>query len=224
MGEAFWFKARFAWGACFSMLDDAEIASLAKSIWKLAETGEETQPIGKAAFLWPMISSEICQDAADRENGRKGGRPPKVETGDNTGGKNPPLTEQSRSKQSTSEQNTEKQNSLSSAEALSAPAVTRPKKQKADAPGFDAFWAAYPKHQGKTGAKKAWNTLAPDEDLRRVILSAIEGQKKNNPSWLEENGKYIPMPSTWLHGNRWEDETIPNSSSKFSEMDLGVTL
>ena len=224
MAENFWFKGRFAWGACFSMLNDAEIASLTKSIWRLAETGEELQPIGKAAFLWPMISSEIRQDTNDRENGRKGGRPPKVETGDNSGGKNPPLTEQSIAKQGIAEQSRAEKISLSSADGLSAPAVSKTKKQKTDTPGFDDFWKVYPKHQGKAAAKKAWNTLAPDENLQSTILSAVERQRKNNPSWLEENGKFIPMPSTWLHGNRWEDETLPNSSSRFSEIDLGVTL
>ena len=234
MGEPFWFKARFSWGRCFSLLDDHEISSLVKAIWQLSETGEDSQPIGKAGLLWPMISSEICQDASDRENGKKGGRPPKKETGDINGGKNPPknlpLTEQSITEQSKAESKQSKAESehstLLSADGLPAPAVTKHRKPKTDSPGFEEFWASYPKRQGKAAAKKAWNAIAPDAELLHKILSAIEGQKKNNPSWQEADGKYIPMPSTWLHGNRWEDEMQNEkvSSSKFEEINLGVTL
>ncbi len=73
-----WFKARFNWAKSFDLLNDAEIVSIVRAIWRLEETGEEQQVEGKAALIWPMIADEIKQDRADRENGKKGGRPPKI--------------------------------------------------------------------------------------------------------------------------------------------------
>ena len=29
---------------------------------------------------------------------------------------------------------------------------------------------------------------------------------KNSNSWKKDDGKFIPYPSTWLNGRRWEDE------------------
>lgn len=224
MAEIFWFKARFSWGRCFSLLNDQEISSLVRAIWKLAETGEDSQLIGKAAFIWPMICSEIAQDSIDRENGRKGGRPQKQENPGLIPGINPPLEKHSTTIQSISDHSISKQSTLLPADGPSAPAVTKHRKPKTDSPGFDEFWASYPKHQGKAAAKKAWNAIAPDDDLLQRILSAIEGQKRDNPSWKDSGGRFIPLPSTWLNGSRWDDEmqTEKSSSSKFS--DIGVTL
>ena len=38
-----------------------------------------------------------------------------------------------------------------------------------------------------------------------VLLSAISNQKKSE-QWRRDGGKYIPHPTTWLNGKRWEDE------------------
>lgn len=67
---------------------------------------------------------------------------------------------------------------------------------------FDAFWSAYPKKKDKANAQKAFKKVdAPIE----VLLNAIEKQKKS-ADWLKENGRFIPYPSTWLNGRRWEDD------------------
>lgn len=86
-------------------------------------------------------------------------------------------------------------------------------KKSYDADGFAAFWAAYPKKAGKADALKAWNKLKPDIVLQAKMGEALTAQKKS-PQWTKNNGQYIPMPSTWLNGRRWEDEvqtqTQPN--------------
>lgn len=70
---------------------------------------------------------------------------------------------------------------------------------------FDAFWSAYPKKKDKANAQKAFRKVdVPIE----VLLKAIEKQKKT-ADWQKENGKFIPYPSTWLNGRRWEDEADP---------------
>jgi hypothetical protein len=43
------------------------------------------------------------------------------------------------------------------------------------------------------------------EELLQEIISAVEAQKQSS-QWLEENGKFIPYPATWLNGKRWQDE------------------
>ena len=223
MAETFWFKARFAWGSSFELLDDSELASLMRAIWTYAETGEKLPLTGKAAFLWPMISTEIRQDSADRVNGSKGGRPRKTENPGFNPGKPPPSTKQSREEQSREEQSREEQSTISSADGLSAPAE-KPRKTKKETPGFDSFYAAYPKHAGKANALKAWNALAPDEALQARIMAAIQVQRAS-PSWTKDGGQFIPLPATWLRGRRWEDEqqTAPEVS-RFAGIDLGVTL
>ena len=74
---------------------------------------------------------------------------------------------------------------------------------------FERFWRAYPprggKRRGKAQAQKAWRKLKPDLPTCRRMAAALE-EDKNSDEWQRENGRYIPMASTWLNGRRWEDE------------------
>ena len=70
---------------------------------------------------------------------------------------------------------------------------------------FDRFWAAYPRKQDKQKARRAWRKLKPDPALCRVMWEALERQKQSK-AWRKEDGAYIPYPSSWLNGRRWEDE------------------
>lgn len=101
------------------------------------------------------------------------------------------------------------------------------KKKSYDADGFAAFWAAYPKKAGKADALKAWNKLAPDVVLQEQMGKALEVQKQSQ-QWRKDGGQYIPMPSTWLNGKRWEDEVqtqtqpnIPTDADYVPLFDLG---
>lgn len=108
-----------------------------------------------------------------------------------------------------------------------------PKRKKAspkedyDLEGFNAFYAAYPRHEGKAAALKAWNKLAPDVVLQEQMGKALEVQKQSQ-QWRKDGGQYIPMPSTWLNGKRWEDEVqtqtqpnIPTDADYVPLFDLG---
>jgi len=70
---------------------------------------------------------------------------------------------------------------------------------------FDQFWQAYPKKRNKGQAEKAFEKVAPDEQLMAVILAAIE-RAKTSAQWLKENGQFIPYPATWLNAKSWEDD------------------
>lgn len=109
-----------------------------------------------------------------------------------------------------------------------------PKRKKAtakedyDLEGFNAFYAAYPRHAGKADALKAWNKLKPDIVLQAKMGEALTAQKKS-PQWTKNNGQYIPMPSTWLNGKRWEDEVqtqtqpnIPTDADYAPLFDIGL--
>jgi len=78
---------------------------------------------------------------------------------------------------------------------------------------FDEFYSKYPKKQGKADAFKAFVKLSPNDELLGTILRAVEEWSKSE-AWLKDDGKYIPLPATWLRGNRWEDVITSNGSSK----------
>ena len=40
------------------------------------------------------------------------------------------------------------------------------------------------------------------------VLAALERQKCSD-RWQRDGGQYIPDPTTWLNGRRWEDELFP---------------
>jgi hypothetical protein len=67
---------------------------------------------------------------------------------------------------------------------------------------FDRFWSAYPRKIGKGAAQKAWAAAVRKADPDRII-EAVERY-----AWPEDPS-FIPHASTWLNGQRWEDE-LPN--------------
>ena len=70
---------------------------------------------------------------------------------------------------------------------------------------FDIFWENYPKKLDKKNAKKSFDKIKPNEELVNEMVKQIE-RFKDTKEWKDGNGKYIPYPSTWLNGRRWEDE------------------
>ena len=70
-----------------------------------------------------------------------------------------------------------------------------------DAVAFDAFWAAYPKRKDKGHARTAWVKAVRKADAETITAAAARFAADPN---LPEP-QFIPMPSTWLNGERWED-------------------
>jgi hypothetical protein len=79
--------------------------------------------------------------------------------------------------------------------------VLKKKKCEAD---FTAFWAAYPRKDGKQKAFAAWLKLAPDDDTQRQIAADID-RRRRSTQWMKDEGQFIPHGSTYLNGRRWED-------------------
>lgn len=72
---------------------------------------------------------------------------------------------------------------------------------------FVVFWKAYPRKVGKKKALKAWcsaSDLPPLSD----VLAALEKQKQSH-DWTKDGGDFIPHPTTWINGARWDDQLLP---------------
>ena len=67
---------------------------------------------------------------------------------------------------------------------------------------FDMFYQAYPNKTGKRAALKSWDKVKPVLD---EVLKSLDWQKRSK-KWLDSDGEFIPMPSTYLNQGRWEDE------------------
>jgi hypothetical protein len=97
-------------------------------------------------------------------------------------------------------------------QAASGRTAAKGKKKRTSSPGFDQFWAAYPRKVSKAAAEKAWAKIAPDAAQLAVILAAVEAHKASE-KWRKDAGEFIPYPATWLNGRRWEDEVGGTGSS-----------
>lgn len=77
----------------------------------------------------------------------------------------------------------------------------------ADAAGcvsFDSFWKEWPKHERKVGKAKCirvWKRMKLDPLAEQVI--ACLRRCKVSQGWVKENGKFIPMPMSWLNDTPW---------------------
>lgn len=71
--------------------------------------------------------------------------------------------------------------------------------------GFEAFWSVFPRKQGKQKALLSYSKLKPDQELQDSLLKALLQQKQWD-AWTRENGRFVPMASTWLNQGRWTDE------------------
>ncbi|TFH58836.1 MAG: hypothetical protein E4G90_10545 [Gemmatimonadales bacterium] len=67
---------------------------------------------------------------------------------------------------------------------------------------FDAFWAAYPRREGKANCQKLWQQKKLD-DLSLVIVAHLKKRVQDDQKWKDG---YIKMPLTWLRGECWTDE------------------
>ena len=72
---------------------------------------------------------------------------------------------------------------------------------------FKSFWEIYPKHQDKKKAKQKFLKICTNEKEYKAIM---QGLRNVLPVWAKKDTKYIPMPTTWLNGERWNDEVNVN--------------
>jgi hypothetical protein len=79
-----------------------------------------------------------------------------------------------------------------------------------DAPGFDRFWAEYPRRMGKAEARRMWD-LMDLESMADQIVAAVIAQKA--ASRFSSDPKYILYPVRWLERRRFDDEVVAEQAS-----------
>jgi hypothetical protein len=77
---------------------------------------------------------------------------------------------------------------------------------------FAVWYSEYPRHEARKDALKAWTQINPDEELFGELLAAVKTQKKT--LWLDRQRQFIPLPATWLRGERWTDEVVQQLPSQ----------
>jgi hypothetical protein len=75
-------------------------------------------------------------------------------------------------------------------------------------PRFEEFWKAYPLKKNRRRAEKLWKTQKLDP-LADKILADLAERLKNDAQW--QNKQFIPHAATYLNGQRWEDEIVPET-------------
>ena len=70
---------------------------------------------------------------------------------------------------------------------------------------FELIWSEYPKKREKKPGLEKYLVMAPDEDLFNLIYADITERAKSH-DWRKEDSKYVPLMTTYLNQERWNDE------------------
>ena len=70
---------------------------------------------------------------------------------------------------------------------------------------FEEFWSLYPRKIAKAAARKAWSKMTSEQQLMaaKAISTHCEYWKAK-----ETELEFVPHASSWLNGERYEDEII----------------
>jgi hypothetical protein len=70
---------------------------------------------------------------------------------------------------------------------------------------FDDFWNVYPRKVGRLTAKRSWEKLSLENQLK-----ALEAIVEHRVYWTAKGTEweFIPHASTWLNQERFEDELV----------------
>lgn len=81
---------------------------------------------------------------------------------------------------------------------------------------FLEFYDAYPRHEARDDAEKAWRQTATLRPPFAILMATVHRQKAHNFSGREK--KHIPLPASWLRGGRWKDEIVPYEPPKAAKV------
>ena len=87
---------------------------------------------------------------------------------------------------------------------------------------FERFWKKYPPREGRRDhrpkAVAAWDKLKPSIELCRKMSAELDPE--NWPeSWHRDDGRYIPLPSTWLSQELWNVERVAPVNQRAAPME-----
>ena len=89
--------------------------------------------------------------------------------------------------------------------------TTRVNKTYGQIENFNEFWKEYPNKKNKKKAKDKY-LKDVDKELHQIIMNDLRVRKKSK-DWTKEDGIYIPHPTTYLNGERWNDEIETNTNT-----------
>ena len=72
-------------------------------------------------------------------------------------------------------------------------------------PEFPEFYNAYPRHEARADAEKAWGQLDGQRPAVAALIAAVKVQTSAK-GWRGQNRQFCPLPASWLRGKRWLDE------------------
>lgn len=70
---------------------------------------------------------------------------------------------------------------------------------------FEKFWSEYPSCKRKGSKSDAFKTYKKFESKSDLIIQVLK-KFKADPSFLKNDGEFIPAPSSWLNKKHWENE------------------
>jgi hypothetical protein len=88
--------------------------------------------------------------------------------------------------------------------------------------GFEAFWSAYPRREGRRAAERAYSAALnrgadPSDVLRGAMRYAAERDRERD---AVQRHRFTAMPATWLNADRWDDHPPPVPSGSFGSFGL----
>jgi hypothetical protein len=101
--------------------------------------------------------------------------------------------------------------------AVAPPLRAAPKPRSDDySPEFLAWWALYPRKEGKPGVWKLWRKHLLDGVTVEALMAGLQRWLESERwvrSLAQDAGKYVMMPATFLGPDRhWEDEPVQASA------------
>ncbi len=75
-------------------------------------------------------------------------------------------------------------------------------------PGFERFWAAWPKNTRRSGKSYCYEKYWKPQKLEAKaddIVAVIEALSRSR-DWLKDDKTFVPLQSTWLCQKRWDCE------------------
>lgn len=88
---------------------------------------------------------------------------------------------------------------------------------------FQAFWEKYPRKIGKKAAWRAWSKIKWTPELGLKIMQALDAVSKCE-QWTKDKGRYTPHASTWINGERWEDDLSVTRKRTGKYDNIGSTI
>jgi hypothetical protein len=79
---------------------------------------------------------------------------------------------------------------------------------------FEKFWSVYPRRVSKRAAMKAFESAMGRASVDDILAGTIRfAHDPNLPQ-----GEFIPYPTTWLNGDRWDDGPLPERTKSKEEL------